>query len=103
MAWWALYNWFVQFRKTPYDHWIFWYKKYLYDEWFNSLSEDEQRNELKRIRLKEEKRKIELERLMNGMAMMYSTMDRLTGGKMYEITEAARMVDKISYHPSKYW
>lgn len=55
MAWWALYNWFVQFRKTPYDHWIFWYKKYLYDEWFNSLSEDEQRNELKRIRLKEEK------------------------------------------------
>ena len=28
MAWYALYKWFIQFRKTPYDDVIRWYKKF---------------------------------------------------------------------------
>ena len=40
MAWYALYKWFIPWRKTPYVNYISWYKKYLYDEWFKSLSEE---------------------------------------------------------------
>ena len=58
MAWYALYKWFIPWRKTPYMNYISWYKKYLYDEWFKSLSEEEKKAELDRIqRIKEREKK----------------------------------------------
>ncbi len=58
MAWYALYKWFIPWRKTPYVNYISWYKKYLYDEWFKSLSEEEKKAELDRIqRIKEREKK----------------------------------------------
>ena len=61
MAWYALYKWFIPWRKTPYMNYISWYKKYLYDEWFKSLSEEEKKAELDRIqRIKEREKKRDL-------------------------------------------
>ncbi len=48
MAWYALYNWFIRFRKIPYTNWINWYRHHLYNEWFKMLSEEEQKVELER-------------------------------------------------------
>lgn len=44
----ALYKWFIPWRKTSYTNWINWYKRHLYDEWSNSLSEDGKKVELDR-------------------------------------------------------
>lgn len=46
MAWYALYKWFIQFRKPPYVNSMHWYSHYLYEEWFSNLSEEEQKQEL---------------------------------------------------------
>ncbi|MCI9077693.1 MAG: hypothetical protein HFH68_02050 [Lachnospiraceae bacterium] len=50
MAWYSLYRWFVTFRRTSYVNVINWYRQVLYEEWFNSLGEEEQEKE--RLRLK---------------------------------------------------
>lgn len=49
MAWYALYKWFIPWRKTKYVNRINEYKVYLYDTWFKSLSEEDQQKELDRI------------------------------------------------------
>lgn len=56
MAFWALYgkSWY---RRKDIPNMIEWYKKYLYNEWFNSLSEQEQKAEKERV--EEENRKRE--------------------------------------------
>ncbi len=55
MAWYSLYKWFVSFRKLPYVNIINWYRQFLYEGWFNSLTEEEQKKEKARIKgLKEE-------------------------------------------------
>lgn len=43
MAFWALYKWFAPWRKRPFTNWIKWYRKKLYDDWYNSLSEEDQK------------------------------------------------------------
>lgn len=48
MAWYALYKWFIPWRKIPYTNWIKWYRKHLYSEWFKSLTDVEQKTELER-------------------------------------------------------
>ena len=45
MAWYSLYKWFISFRKLPYVNIINWYRRFLYEEWFNSLTEEEQEKE----------------------------------------------------------
>ena len=45
MAWYSLYKWFVSFRKLPYVNIINWYRQFLYEGWFNSLTEEEQKKE----------------------------------------------------------
>lgn len=62
MAWYALYKWFIQFRKKPYTNWVDWYSDKLYDEWYKSLS-DEQKHiiqENRRKRKEAEQRRHEL-------------------------------------------
>ena len=60
MAWYALYKWFIPWRKTPYINMISMYKRYLYDEWFNSLSEEDQIKVKEIEKRSEEKRKRDL-------------------------------------------
>lgn len=42
IAWYALYKWFITFRKKPYTDWVEWYSDKLYLEWYNSLSAEQQ-------------------------------------------------------------
>lgn len=60
MAWYVLYKWFIPWMKTPYTNMISMYKQYLYDEWYNSLT-DEQKIKVKEYQeRKEANRKKEL-------------------------------------------
>lgn len=79
------------------------YKQKLYDDWYNSLT-DEQKQRLEEHRkARAEKRKRDGEMVFARIGMMFDTMDRLTHGRMSEYMETARLVDRISLHPSKYW
>ena len=59
MAWYALYKWFITFRKCPYVNWIEWYKDKLYHDWFESLSEEEKQAWMDKV---EEHKRIKQER-----------------------------------------
>lgn len=79
------------------------YRKKLYDDWYNSLT-DEQKQQLEEYRkAKAEKRKRDGEMALARLGMMFDTMNRLTHGRMHDYMETARIVDRISLHPSKYW
>lgn len=79
------------------------YRKKLYDNWYNSLT-DEQKQRLEEYKKVEaEKRKREGEKALARFCMMLDTMDRVTHGRMSEYIEHAKNVDRISLHPSKYW
>lgn len=77
MAWYALYKWFAPFRKTPYTDWNVWYSNKLYNDWFQSLTSDEQ-EKIKTIR---ERRKVERKkRAEQSLAMLdviMSCLDRM--------------------------
>lgn len=103
MAWYALYKWFIQFRKISYTNWISWYKGHLYEEWFNGLSEDGQKAELERQQRIKDKRKHDGEMAFKKLGIMFNVMNEVTHGRMHDYVEAARLVDKISVHQSKYW
>ena len=81
MAWYALYKWFIPWRKTPYVDYISWYKQNLYNEWFTSLSDEEQKEELERIqaicdRIKE-RRKRRTEMAIEGFCRIFEEMNRM--------------------------
>lgn len=103
MAWFALYKWFIPWRKTLYTNRNSWYRSYLYDEWFDSLSETDKQNELNRIKLLKEKRKRESKQALDNLNNMFGIMNEATHGKMLDIMKMASDVSKISIHPSKYW
>lgn len=103
MAWYALYKWFIPWRKTPYTNWIKWYKRYLYSEWFKNLSKEEQKVELERKQKIMEERKHNTEVALAKLGWLYSFMNEVTHGRMDEYMEVAKHMNKISIHPSKYW
>lgn len=78
MAWYALYKWFISWRKTPYINWISWYKQHLYDEWFNSLSEVGQKEELERQKMIREKRKRDGQNALAALVGMNAILNRYT-------------------------
>lgn len=79
------------------------YRKKIYDDWYNSLT-DEQKQQLEEYRKeKAEKRKYDAQMALARLGMMFNTMNQLTHGKMSEYVECAKTVDRISLHPSKYW
>lgn len=81
--------------------WI--YKQKLYDDWYNSLT-DEQKQRLEEYKKeKAEQRKHDARMALARIGMMFNTMDQLTHGKMSEYVECIKIVDRISLHPSKYW
>lgn len=79
------------------------YRKKLYENWYNSLT-DEQKQRLEEYEKEEaEKRKRDAEMAFARLGWLYSFMNRATHGKMDEYMECARLVNKMSNHPSKYW
>lgn len=78
MAWYSLYKWFIPWKKTPYINWISWYKRYLYDEWFNSLSTDGQKAELERKKMIKEKRKRDGQNDLVALIGMNAILNRYT-------------------------
>lgn len=104
MAWYALYKWFIPWRKTPYINWINWYKRHLYDEWFSHLSEYEQKAELERQQRIKEKRKHDGAIALARLEMIFSVMNEATHGKIDEYMRIARDIDKMNIrHSSRYW
>lgn len=79
------------------------YKQKLYDDWYNSLT-DEQKQRLEEYKkAKAEKRKRDAEIALARIGWLYSFMNEATHGRMDEYMGCARLVNKISVHPSKYW
>lgn len=79
------------------------YRKKLYDDWYNSLT-DEQKQRLEEYRkAKAEKRKHDARMALARLGVMYNMMNEMTHGRMGDYMEAARLVNKMSVHPSKYW
>lgn len=79
------------------------YKKKLYDDWYNSLT-DEQKQKLEENRkAKAEKRKRDGEMALIRLSMMFNAMNEVTHGRMGDHMETARLVNRISLYPSKYW
>lgn len=79
------------------------YRKKLYDDWYNSLT-DEQKQRLEEYRKeKAEKEKRDVEMALARLGMMFNSMNEITHGRMGEYMESAKLVRKMSNHPSKYW
>lgn len=65
---------------------------------------DEQKQRLEEYKKEEtEKRKRDAEMALARLGWLYSFMNRATHGKMDEYMKCARLVNKMSNHPSKYW
>ena len=79
------------------------YKKKLYDDWYNSLTDEEKQRLEEYRKAKAEKRKHDAEMALARLRWLYSFMNEATHGKMYEYMECTRLMNKISVHPSKYW
>lgn len=90
MAWYSLYKWFIRFRKLPYDNMVIHYRRYLYDTWFNSLSEEDQKLELHRIQENKERRKRQGRQALMQLNMMLDAMNRATHGSMSTYTDIFR-------------
>ena len=67
MAWYSLYLWFSQFNKRPYSNMILWYKNELHEQWFNSLSEEDQRKVLAYRETQKRKRQMHARQLLMAM------------------------------------
>lgn len=65
MAWWALYKWFRPWRKTPYINYIQVYRKKLFDEWYESLTEEEKEIYQKNLKAKKERDRKHTMQLLN--------------------------------------
>lgn len=78
MAWRSLYLWFQTFRKETYINVNAIYRKYLYDEWFNSLSEEEQKKEIEYQKKLKEKREREGKMALARFCAMTAKMQELS-------------------------
>lgn len=74
MAWYALYKWFRSFRKTPYVDMIQAYRKQLYDEWYNSLTDEQRDHYDEMLRRQREQDKASLDRSFVAMGNIFSHM-----------------------------
>lgn len=106
MAWYALYKWFIPWRKTNYINQISMYKKHIYNEWFNNLSDEDKQNELNRLEELRQKRKRDGEQALENLGRLFGIMNNTTHGQMMDYMKIASDVNKLnklSIHPSKYW
>lgn len=82
---------------------IHWYKRKLYDDWYNSLTEEQKQRLEEYRKAKAEKRKCEAGMALARLGMMFNVMNEVTHGRMSEYMENVKNLNKISLHPSKYW
>lgn len=79
------------------------YKQKIYDDWYNLLT-DEQKQRLEEYeKEKAEKRKHDARMALARLGIMYNVMNEVTYGRMGDYMENARLINRISLHPSKYW
>lgn len=83
MAWYALYKWFIPWRKIKYINRINEHKVYLYDEWFNSLSEEDQQKELNRIEEIRERRRRKVKQTLHTINAVTSYLYNKTSDPYY--------------------
>ena len=79
------------------------YKQKLYDDWYNSLTDEEKQRLEEYRKEKAEKRKRDAEMALARLGMMFKVMNEVTHGGMDDYMKNARLVNRISVHPSKYW
>lgn len=81
MAWYSLYKWFIRFSKLTFENQITNFRRYLYDEWYNSLTDEEKERlkELEEAKKREEKRKFDqsMWTLMNIMSVVNASMFKI--------------------------
>lgn len=70
MAWWSLYKWFGSFRTTPFENMITWYTNKLNHERYQSLSDEEKEQYIK----KAEERKRNNENSLTHLMATYATI-----------------------------
>lgn len=80
MAWYALYKWFIPWRKIPYTNWVNWYSNKLYDEWFEGLTDEQKERVLEYQRKKKEKREAEARQCLLFLEGMLTYLDDRTHG-----------------------
>ena len=102
MGWYSLYRWFIQWSKRLYINRIEWFKQHLYQEWFNTLSEDEQRIELKRQEELRRKRKEQSLTALACLCAIHSQLDRATNGSVRMYSEICRDMNNITKKSNKY-
>lgn len=69
MAWYKLYRWFSSFRKSPYPDMNAYYKKVLFDEWYDGLT-DEQKEQY--VEYKQKKEESERKYFLECLNFLYS-------------------------------
>lgn len=79
------------------------YKRKLYDDWYNSLTDEEKQHLEEYRKVKSEKRKRDAEMSLARLGMMFNVINQATHGRMGDYMESARFMNRISLHPSKYW
>lgn len=79
------------------------YRKKLYDDWYNSLTDEEKRQLEEYRKEKAEKRKRDAEMALARLETMFDVMNQVTHRRMGDYMESARLMNKISLHPSKHW
>lgn len=79
------------------------YKKKIYDDWYNSLTEEQKQRleEYQKEEAKKRKRDGEMELAM--IAKIFNSMNQMTHGRMSDYIECAKIVNRIRLHPSEYW
>ena len=74
MAWYALYKWSKPWRVKPMYNWVTWYSNKLYQEWYDSLTEEEQAYIDEQIKKRKEQRELEARKwfaCMNALLSQY--------------------------------
>lgn len=79
------------------------YKQKVYDDWYNSLTDEQKRRLEEYEKEKAEKRKRDARMALARLGMLFNIMNETTHGRMGDYMESARFMNKISLHSSKYW
>ena len=104
MAWIALQNWFLKFRKTPYVDMVLKYRIFLYDSWFDSLSKEEQQKEIERIFIAKQKKEQRLSDSITRFNAIGQVLDNLTNGNFSRYNDTALNTNiSLNLQKSKYW
>ena len=72
MAWWAMYKWCAPWRKKPLVNYISFYRRYLYEQWYESLSDEEKQIHDEYVAKQKEEKERKFKRALLSLAQMQS-------------------------------